>query len=847
MPRTIPLLLILVCATSFAQPVTTPTAVPVTSWLDGNPAPADGLPHGNGFQGSGGIWLPFSTSLWPSVLDYQPRATFGDFECAPGTYYLTGDHSSIIPITDPDGHVSWYILGYSPFHGEPPYAPVTGTIRDPLGAVVSFWNGTYDAQQFLIYVSNDHLIGCTDVGLCDPFTWGNNFGGVVAWPETNPQKLYWFFGTDRNDVDHGRGSHLIGVSNPPVSFQRSNCQGDGVWEAKFFTDPCPHQPTDPGPAPTSTFQTNRWLDTSSPNYTILDKVTWPNTKANGSTFGLGIIDKYNPNTDSVIANEFTPVLARSARRPYKKNEIQLPGHECNWNDPWELLTACQISRFAQITGTYRDGYFYLFLGLNTINTISVRIPYDASQPNGFHRRPGTNAIDAELWYTDAAHPEGAYQSIDTSQPISFSDDVPDNYCNTLPPGTVCRYPAYCPNLPAGTPCLANANPPVPEANAWLRDTGVRDQNGNRSGTGPMWPAAMVRYQTNVYWMTSGYHALPQPNLLHRLTYDSTNAQNPWSLVTPFQVHVDGNLNGTTCPGCTLPGNYTLPQIDTHHKYGNRGTLAIYPLSQRKAFGWLDVDPYNDPNDSTYWCLGWGGALMPLTVGDDTILNGLDFSISSGCSFTVSPTSMTNPFTASGGSQFFTVTTAAGCQWKAATSYAGPVTGWLSVSPASGSGSGSVTLTIAANSGGARTGYANIAGRQIVVTQNAAAQARGFYSMSPCRLLDTRNAIGPFGGPALQAGGIRNVQVAGQCGVAADASAVAVNVIAVTPVSASGYVAAYPGPPYSPPPSTSTISYTAGRTLANNAVIRLGPDGTINFYHAGSDPLQFVIDINGYFK
>jgi len=238
MPRTIPLLLILVCATSFAQPVTTPTAVPVTSWLDGNPSPTDGVPHGNGFQGAAGIWTPFSNQLWPSVLTYQPFSTFGTFDCGPTTHSLTGDQSSLIPITDPDNHLSWYILGYSPFYGEPPYRPTTDAIRDPLGGVVNFWNGSYDAQQFLIYLSNGNLIGC--VNDCDQYRWGTNFGGVIAWPETNPQRLYWFFAPDRNDVDHGRGSHLIGVSNPPVTFQRHNCQADGLWEAKFFTDPCPH-------------------------------------------------------------------------------------------------------------------------------------------------------------------------------------------------------------------------------------------------------------------------------------------------------------------------------------------------------------------------------------------------------------------------------------------------------------------------------------------------------------------------------------------------------------------------------------------------------------------------------
>jgi hypothetical protein len=122
---------------------------------------------------------------------------------------------------------------------------------------------------------------------------------------------------------------------------------------------------------------------------------------------------------------------------------------------------------------------------------------------------------------------------------------------------------------------------------------------------------------------------------------------------------------------------------------------------------------------------------------------------------------------------------------------------------------------------------------------------GLYVLTPCRLLDTRNALGPFGGPALQSGSSRNVQVAGQCGIAADATAVAVNVAVVAPAT-GGYVTAYPGPAGTQIPIVSTINYSTGRTLANNAVVKLGPDGTMNLYNVGTN-LNFVIDVTGYFK
>jgi uncharacterized protein (DUF1501 family) len=47
------------------------------------------------------------------------------------------------------------------------------------------------------------------------------------------------------------------------------------------------------------------------------------------------------------------------------------------------------------------------------------------------------------------------------------------------------------------------------------------------------------------------------------------------------------------------------------------------------------------------------------------------------------------------------------------------------------------------------------------------------------VLDTRNAVGPFGGPALVAGGTRLLTLAGQCGVSTSAMAVEPSVTTFT--------------------------------------------------------------------
>ncbi len=83
---------------------------------------------------------------------------------------------------------------------------------------------------------------------------------------------------------------------------------------------------------------------------------------------------------------------------------------------------------------------------------------------------------------------------------------------------------------------------------------------------------------------------------------------------------------------------------------------------------------------------------------------------------------------------------------------------------------------------------------------------GFYSLTPCRLVDTRNGNGPSGGPALVGGAVRTFPVAGLCGVPADAIAVAVNVTVVLP-SSLGNLILFPAG--LAPPLVSTINFSGG--------------------------------------
>jgi uncharacterized repeat protein (TIGR01451 family) len=121
----------------------------------------------------------------------------------------------------------------------------------------------------------------------------------------------------------------------------------------------------------------------------------------------------------------------------------------------------------------------------------------------------------------------------------------------------------------------------------------------------------------------------------------------------------------------------------------------------------------------------------------------------------------------------------------------------------------------------------------------------FYTVTPCRVIDTRNPAGPTGGPALAAGAIRRFPVVGgRCLVHPWAVAVSVNVTVVGP-AARGNLTLYPGDAASPPP-TSNINFTTGVTRANNAVVRLARDGTINVKNGSAGSVHLVLDVNGFF-
>ena len=118
----------------------------------------------------------------------------------------------------------------------------------------------------------------------------------------------------------------------------------------------------------------------------------------------------------------------------------------------------------------------------------------------------------------------------------------------------------------------------------------------------------------------------------------------------------------------------------------------------------------------------------------------------------------------------------------------------------------------------------------------------FYPVQPCRVADTRNPTGPFGGPALTGSQSRDFPVpSSSCGLPATASAYSMNVT-VVPGGYLGYLKAWPTGQAQP--NVSTLNSWTGKVVANAALIPAGTGGSISLY--AEDATQVVLDTNGYF-
>jgi glucose/arabinose dehydrogenase len=122
----------------------------------------------------------------------------------------------------------------------------------------------------------------------------------------------------------------------------------------------------------------------------------------------------------------------------------------------------------------------------------------------------------------------------------------------------------------------------------------------------------------------------------------------------------------------------------------------------------------------------------------------------------------------------------------------------------------------------------------------------YFTLTPCRVVDTRDPDGPYGGPAIGGGAERTFVLSGRCGIPASATAVSVN-IAETRAQGGGHLRIHPAG--SPLPNVAAINFSAGQTRSNNAVLPLGNAGGISVYAGVGAGLavDVILDVNGYYQ
>ena len=208
-----------------------------------------------------------------------------------------------------------------------------------------------------------------------------------------------------------------------------------------------------------------------------------------------------------------------------------------------------------------------------------------------------------------------------------------------------------------------------------------------------------------------------------------------------------------------------------------------------------------------------------------------------------PVSLINPsstYDSVGGIAFASFETPFTCGWTASSN-----TSWLTiVGPASGIGSGYVTISVAPNTGAPRVGTVTVGGKNFTVNEGGQGAPSGlrFFPVTPCRVIDTRLTVGPFGGPTLPAAGIRNVAIpASNCNIPPFAAAYSLNVT-VVPSGALSFLTLWPTG--QPQPFVSTLNSFDGRIKANAAIVPAGASGQVSVYV--TDATDVILDINGYF-
>jgi hypothetical protein len=132
----------------------------------------------------------------------------------------------------------------------------------------------------------------------------------------------------------------------------------------------------------------------------------------------------------------------------------------------------------------------------------------------------------------------------------------------------------------------------------------------------------------------------------------------------------------------------------------------------------------------------------------------------------------------------------------------------------------------------------------ITTMTDTTGPRVFIAVLPCRVVDTRNPAGPYGGPALATNVARTFDIDnGPCpGLPPGVDAYSLNFGGILP-PADGFLTAWQVGLSQP--VVSQLNLVGGEVVANAAIVPAGIGGAINVL-VNIGPTHVYIDINGYF-
>lgn len=142
----------------------------------------------------------------------------------------------------------------------------------------------------------------------------------------------------------------------------------------------------------------------------------------------------------------------------------------------------------------------------------------------------------------------------------------------------------------------------------------------------------------------------------------------------------------------------------------------------------------------------------------------------------------------------------------------------------------------------------VLGMFVVIALAATARAQSgpyqFYPLSPCRIVDTRNAPSTNGGPILN-NVPRSFRVKGSCGVPQSAQAVSLNVTIVG-ASTLSWVRLWPSGQTEP--FVSNINFDPSfAALANGALVGLSANTNDLSVRNSEGTVHLILDVTGYFQ